>query len=110
MSSENSSITSYFCLCAQHTLTTPLPLSSLPRRPHDKSYVLPPRSSFPYRFFARRSNESKVLRREDGYEKRVDWKCERCELLVAYELVREEEEEESQHVYVLDGALEERQV
>lgn len=62
----------------------------------------------------RRERNPKVVTREDGFEKRVLWRCGRCKVVVAYMLdesqfqssaVKEGKRNEGGFFYVLPGAL-----
>ncbi|KAH8659340.1 hypothetical protein BGZ60DRAFT_531245 [Tricladium varicosporioides] len=106
-------IETYHCICSTLLLATTHVLSSLPRRSTnsgglDAAIILPLPSSPPD--FSLSGNEPgkeqveippegytitlgiikdakpMIVRREDGFEKRQLWRCERCKIVVGYEL------------------------
>ncbi|OLL23602.1 hypothetical protein NEOLI_005412 [Neolecta irregularis DAH-3] len=88
----------YYCPCSEFTLTTSHPLSTFPIRPYDQSIIVP--ADVKYRIFATRHNVT--LKRTEGYEQRIEWRCNRCEIPVAYEIL------EYPWLYVIQGALQEQ--
>jgi hypothetical protein len=104
-------IQTYHCLCSTLLLTTTHKLSNLPRRsttnsPSSDAAIILPLPSSPPNLSASSENESQdlpeegytmllgmardkkttIVRREDGFEKRICWRCERCSLIVGYEI------------------------
>ncbi|PMD47185.1 hypothetical protein L207DRAFT_506199 [Hyaloscypha variabilis F] len=103
-------IQTYHCLCTSLLLATTHTLSLLPRRQTTNSpssssdFILPLPSAPPtpnpshenvaelpeegYSMLLGVVQDKKItlVRREDGFEKRLCWRCERCGVVVAYEL------------------------
>ncbi|PMD20151.1 hypothetical protein NA56DRAFT_186268 [Hyaloscypha hepaticicola] len=100
-------IQTYHCLCSTLLLATTHTLSTLPHRSTTNSpssspdLILPLPSTPPllspldselpsegYTTLLSMTQDKKVtiVRREDGFEKRICWRCERCNLIVGYEL------------------------
>jgi hypothetical protein len=106
-------INTYHCICSTLLLATTHVLSSLPRRPEpalDKAHILPlppasrltgetgeeedpqPQirdgSGVGYSLLLSTTQDRKptIVRREDGFEKRVLLRCGRCRLVVGYKL------------------------
>lgn len=64
-----------------------------------------------------KDNKATIVRREDGFEKRVLWRCARCRLVVGYELMgqdrmdidggngKEKEGYKGKVMYVLPGSM-----
>jgi hypothetical protein len=137
-------IQTYHCLCTNVVLATTHSLSALPRRSSinspssDAAIILPLPSAPPtlsaedadlpeegYSMLLGTAQDKKVtlVRREDGFEKRVCWRCERCGVIVGYELQTQiqggeamdldggekgkgiEEGYEGKVVYILPGGL-----
>ncbi|KAE9363180.1 hypothetical protein N431DRAFT_449982 [Stipitochalara longipes BDJ] len=102
-------IQTYHCLCTSLLLATTHTLSSLPRRsttnsPSSSSDLILPLPSSPpilspssqdadlreegYSMLLGVVQDKKttIVRREDGFEKRLCWRCERCGVVFGYEL------------------------
>ena len=126
----------YHCRCSQLLLYVPYSLSELPRRADpalDKAFIL--LTGSPYRgkesngppltnevsgeqdesysrseFLPRRAEATPtIVRRSDGFEKRWLRRCDRCGLVIGYELRREGEESHAEDqgriLYLLEGSL-----
>lgn len=110
---------SYHCVCSTFIIATNYDLASLPVRRDpalDKAIILPMRDSD-----GSEDNESTILqslvtdrqptvvRRDDGFEKRILLKCQRCGLVVGYRLeqaqLMDQVVRSEDIVYVLPGAL-----
>ncbi|KAH8775079.1 hypothetical protein BGZ57DRAFT_1004849 [Hyaloscypha finlandica] len=97
----------YHCVCTSFLLASTHSLSTLPRRStsnspaSDAAIILPLPSSPPtlspgdadlpqegYSLLLGMAQDKKVtiVRKEDGFEKRICWRCERCGVIVGYEL------------------------
>ncbi|TVY32120.1 hypothetical protein LSUB1_G007687 [Lachnellula subtilissima] len=117
MSTQTPTVTTYHCLCTSLLLASTHTLSSLPRRSTstgalDAAIILPlpsaPTSSFEDANANEKSNTNAnempaegytivlgiikatkptVVRREDGFEKRMLWRCIRCGVVVGYEIL-----------------------
>ncbi|ELR09226.1 hypothetical protein GMDG_03799 [Pseudogymnoascus destructans 20631-21] len=90
-------IHTYHCACTSLLLATTTPLPSLPRRATslDHSTILPlhsdahpPSSLTPHTTLLSMTPDRRTttIRREDGFEKRILWRCGRCRVVVGYEL------------------------
>lgn len=106
----------YHCLCTTLILTTSHPLSSLPIRAPpalDKATVLSLPSGQGHSVLRNVTLERQVIviRREDGFEKRILLRCQRCELIVGYRLDQAHFEhghggvKADEVVYILPGGL-----
>ncbi|KAG0143183.1 hypothetical protein CROQUDRAFT_49203 [Cronartium quercuum f. sp. fusiforme G11] len=97
-----------YCLCGEFILVIDKPLSLLPRRPTDGSYVIrnisPKRS---YKLNTLYLNKQPVLLRREPYGFEKQWRhlCHRCELVIGYET----KAEKGDWTYILPGALTETQ-
>jgi hypothetical protein len=110
-------IQTYHCICTSLLLTTTHTLSSLPRRKpldssssiSDAAIILPLPSSPPVLDLNKDTSQEKeaayptqgytillnlhpdrkasIIRREDGFEKRLLYRCGRCRLVIGYEIV-----------------------
>ncbi|KAK6008056.1 hypothetical protein QM012_004870 [Aureobasidium pullulans] len=94
MSSPESTVHTYHCICSQLVLASTSTLESLKIRTSDSSHILPlpnlssTSSTSHYASLANTIADSKptIIRCEDGFEKRYFHKCSRCELSVGYSL------------------------
>ncbi|KAG9229755.1 hypothetical protein BJ875DRAFT_386667 [Amylocarpus encephaloides] len=109
-------INTYHCLCSTLLLATTHTLSSLPRRSSsgstglDNALILPlpaspptfeessennddlPAEGYTILLGLNRDSRPTLIRREDGFEKRYLFKCERCKAVAGYEILGEREE------------------
>ncbi|CAH7686864.1 hypothetical protein BY996DRAFT_4578650 [Phakopsora pachyrhizi] len=95
-----------YCLCGEFILVIDKPLSLLPRRSIDGSYVI--RNIQPKRSYKLNTSLSKkpvVLKRSDGYEKQWRHCCHRCRLIIGYETSASK----ADWTYIFPGALTETQ-
>lgn len=90
-------IYTYHCACTSLLLATTTPLPSLPRRANslDRATILPLHSeahpasaTVPHTTLLSMTPDRRIttIRREDGFEKRILWRCGRCRVVVGYEL------------------------
>ncbi|OBT85599.1 hypothetical protein VE02_05168 [Pseudogymnoascus sp. 03VT05] len=90
-------IHTYHCACTSLLLATTTPLPSLPRRATslDRATILPlnsdahpPSTTIPHTTLLSMTPDRRIttIRREDGFEKRILWRCGRCRVVVGYEL------------------------
>ncbi|OBT97134.1 hypothetical protein VE01_04809 [Pseudogymnoascus verrucosus] len=90
-------IHTYHCACTSLLLATTTPLPSLPRRATslDRATILPlhsdahpPSATIPHTTLLSMTPDRRIttIRREDGFEKRILWRCGRCRVVVGYEL------------------------
>lgn len=109
---------SYHCVCSTFILATNYDLSSLPVRAEpglDKAIILPTRNdddldnqhTILQSLVADR--QPTVVRRNDGFEKRILLRCQRCKLVVGYRLdeahVNNGETQAQDIAYILPGSL-----
>ncbi|KAH6666273.1 hypothetical protein B0J14DRAFT_678240 [Halenospora varia] len=115
MTTQPPQIQTYHCICSTLLLATTHTLSSLPRRSTnsgglDAAIILPlpssppdlssnlngeaeqkdgpdmPSSGYTITLGINKDAKPVIVRREDGFEKRQLWRCERCRAVVGYEL------------------------
>jgi hypothetical protein len=126
-------IQTYHCICSSLLLATTHQLSKLPRRAApslDNAVILPvanflPSSTEPESDAEETDRSAKdlpvegytkllgmvpdkkvtVIRREDGFERRVVWRCIRCAVSVAYEILGDGKEQTRKVVYVLPSGV-----
>lgn len=109
---------SYHCICSTFIIATNYDLASLPVRRDpalDKAIILPTRDSSDsdnqntilQSLVADR--QTTVIRRDDGFEKRILLKCQRCNLVIGYRLEQAQFKDQAVRsedvVYILPGAL-----
>lgn len=130
------SIYTYHCLCTNLVIATTYTLSALLQRAKpslDSAYILPcpgPQLEAaevdPHNFedvpagkdhtfvLSLSADKPSMIRREDGFEKRWLLRCQRCKLVVGYQLDGAQSEQENEEamtgrrgdvMYVLQGAL-----
>lgn len=105
----NSNIKTYHCICTTLVLATPYDLRELPTRRSpatDQALILPLAGDgiLESRLHNVTSERNPVIiRREDGFEKRLLVKCERCQLLIGYQI--EDTEPATDAIYLLPGGL-----
>lgn len=104
-------IQTYHCLCAQLALATPRPLSAFASRSQDKSFILR-QLEHVLQQRLETSEQPKMVRLHDGFEKRYVLECSRCRLPIAYHLDKAQFEPsssstgiETEILYILPGAL-----
>lgn len=115
-----STITTWHCLCSALVLATPYELDQLPRRAspgQDHAIILPfaaegsdPESSavaIPKSTLHNLTPDRKplIVRREDGFEKRVPLHCTRCKLIVAYRVFDDSGKAPMSNIFLLPGGL-----
>lgn len=109
---------SYHCICSTFLVATNYDLSSLPVRRDpalDKAILLPTGdnddSDGPTTILQSlvADRQPTAIRRDDGFEKRILLKCQRCNLVIGYRLEQAQFKDQaiqSDHVvYILPGAL-----
>lgn len=109
---------SYHCHCTQLVLVSPTPLSDLKQRAApglDKAYILPLPSDpdvVDSMLLTTTLAKPIIVKREDGFEKRWQQKCARCQLTFAYNLGASQFDAAASGVdrrtdvlYILPGAL-----
>ncbi|KUJ10489.1 uncharacterized protein LY89DRAFT_787505 [Mollisia scopiformis] len=95
-------IQTYHCHCTTLLLASTHTLTTLPRRTTSSSpdIILPlpssppapsedplPPSGYTLLLALTKDNKAVIIRREDGFEKRVLYRCERCRVVIGYEIV-----------------------
>lgn len=109
---------SYHCHCTQLVLVSPTPLADLKQRASpglDKAYILPlpPDPDVVDSMLVTTALAKPIIvKREDGFEKRWQQKCARCQLTFAYNLgasqfdaAASSAERRFDVLYILPGAL-----
>lgn len=109
---------SYHCLCSTFVLATNYDLGALPARKGaslDKAIILPLQENIEeggkQTILQNTVSDSQptVIRRDDGFEKRILLRCQRCNLVLGYHLDQshfEDGEQEANSVaYILPGGL-----
>ncbi|KAG9241184.1 hypothetical protein BJ878DRAFT_428679 [Calycina marina] len=85
----------YHCICSTLLLASTHELSILPRRSNESSLdhaIILPLSSRPSLFGTTTlqnltpDKNTTIIRKEDGFERRLLWKCTRCMSVVGYEI------------------------
>lgn len=122
-------IHTYHCVCTSLLLASTHSLSSLPRRSSDAgsidaAHILPqsatsdllnkadlhqklPLEGYTMLLGLDKDTKKIIIRRNDGFEKRILYRCSRCRIVVGYEVLRQcenlkFENEDSSHNQVLD--------
>jgi hypothetical protein len=113
----SASVFTYHCLCSQLVLATFAPIESYPARKLDSSYIcaitgdqppLPDGLLHPDSTIE--EVQPKILRLEDGFEKRYEVHCVRCGLCIGYKLDQSQFDEtktgpDTKLFYALPGGL-----
>lgn len=109
---------SYHCICSTFVIATNYDLSTLPVRRDpalDKAIILPTgagndsenQDTILQSLVADR--QPTVIRRDDGFEKRILVRCQRCNLVIGYRLEQAQFKDQAVQpddvVYILPGAL-----
>lgn len=109
---------SYHCICSTFIIATNYDISSLPVRRDpalDKAIILPTgvneesndQNTILQGLVA--DKQPTVIRRDDGFERRVLMKCQRCNLVVGYRLeqapFKDQAVRSDDVLYILPGAL-----
>lgn len=118
VSVTESSIQTYHCLCTTLILVTPYDLAKLPVRSSsspEQAIILPlPTSdvSDQDQKYAKSAlhnvvsdRKPMIVRREDGFEKRVPLRCTRCKLVVGYKVDDDSGSSDSSTVFLLPGGF-----
>ncbi|KAH9464669.1 hypothetical protein MJO28_001629 [Puccinia striiformis f. sp. tritici] len=96
-----------YCLCGEFILVIDKPLSLVPRRPIDGSYII--RNKEPKRSYKLNTELTKLptlIRRENGFEKQYRHTCSRCNLVIGYEI---SSPTKGDWTYIFPGSLTETQ-
>ena len=105
-------INTYHCICTTLILATPYNLESLPTRrapATDQCQILPLSADSEKNISESRlhniTNDRKaiIIRKEDGFEKRILVRCDRCHLVVGYRI--EGDATASNAIYLMPGGL-----
>lgn len=112
-----SQVHTYHCICSELVLATFAPLENLPKRKSDGAAIckvaksdLPIPGGVVLSGSTFEDGSPKILKLDDGFEKRYGLICRRCELQVGYWLDKSQFEEKEQGIrsdviYVLPGGL-----
>ncbi|KAI9016482.1 hypothetical protein CLU79DRAFT_762765 [Phycomyces nitens] len=95
----------YYCLCSEFLLVIDVDLRQLPRRRTDNAIIVS-NTRRTYKLTAE-ADDCVILKRRDGFEKQYRYRCPRCDLLVAYEMV--DNRKSGPYTYIVDCALTEVQ-
>jgi hypothetical protein len=116
-----SNISTYHCLCSTLILVTPYDLGTLPRRKapsQDHAIIFPLAGDKAEQIPGQEGKYAKstlhnittdrkgvIVRREDGFEKRVGIHCARCNLLIGYRIEQETKTDDEPVLFLLPGGL-----
>lgn len=97
----------YHCQCTTRILVTTMDLTKLPRRQEpglDEAIIYPLSYNDPIEELSNLvSGEPVLVRRDDGFEKRIQHRCARCRVVIAYELA--DKPGRAPIIYILPGWL-----
>lgn len=100
-------INTYHCPCSTLLIATTFDLDTLPRRASpalDQAIILPVSHATALTTLENLSEDAPVVvRREDGFERRILHRCVRCRTIIGYEL--EDKSRSGNVFYVLPGWL-----
>jgi hypothetical protein len=121
MSQAMPTIQTYHCLCSTLILTTPYNLGTLPKRKapsQDQAIMFPLASDKAEQVpgqdgrYAKstlhnvtRDRNGVIVRREDGFEKRVSMHCTRCNVVIGYKIEQETKTEVDPLLFLMPGGL-----
>jgi hypothetical protein len=110
MATQRAGVQTYHCLCTTLILTSPYNIEQLPTRrgPADQAHILPFSGSSDNVLESRLQNVTSdrrpmIVKRDDGFEKRLFMRCDRCRLLLGYRLG--DNDDAPNVVYLLPGGL-----
>ena len=103
----------YHCLCSTLLLATNYDLESLPVRANpalDRAKILPVNGQHAILHSLDQDKNPVIIRRGDGFEKRILLKCKRCSLVIGYKLDQAQfgeggDTKAEELLYILPGAL-----